>query len=775
MSTNRYEILHSLGKGGMAEVFLAYDQLFETKVALKVLLPEFRLNESIKQRFLSEAKMLFQMSHPNIIKATDLIDRDDMVAYAMDYIEGKSLRAFLDEGELKLGDLHQIEALFTPALNAVDHAHSNGILHRDLKPSNFMVSSSREMKLMDFGIAKQSDKTQDNALTLTGQMIGTPKYMSPEQVRSTKHVTEHSDIYSLGVILWELASNKGVYSEEELSAFDIQVKIVNEPLPALDNPLNDIIQKATAKRPEDRFASVGEFKEALGALQHPIQPRSVNSDETIIDAEMPSSKNEGVDPTIVDNSPPHIAPPPLSQSATSNGSNSDEVICPRCTGTGTVDSADIKRLNREEDWLPGPCAYCDASGKVKRHFSKTYDPSDRRIFEGWQDHTLVDIDSWVREAKSFLKVFSFGVNDDVKRDGEFFSAADREQLGFISTFGVPVDWSQDWNEGVVHLTGGGDDQGIGLVGMTFPEFPEAQYFFLLRSGAEEKPAVISWNRFDLLDVPLSNGFPGLETELFWTSECLLGHSMNKVWQEKSSIYFEFYDRQGEIQSYKFDLASEKMARVAVIFWKRAIELRLGFMSDFGGGLDLDNPELSNRNIIDGDYIKDRVSSVNTKGLTNITSCFNENWAGSKYSRHHAFLGRFEMPSQEFKSFSSGIYQDETVFGGGKSGIACVGFQFALDEEPYFVLLVRAPMLEYHIIPLFKRLPDHFEHPAYQGLVAYSVAQNKSQLVVVAVDSKEDEFVPAPVSIEIGTKSKAKLSVDFWNEILVEDKLNFLSH
>jgi len=770
MSTNRYEILHSLGKGGMAEVFLAYDQLFETKVALKVLLPEFRLNESIKQRFLSEAKMLFQMSHPNIIKATDLINRDDMVAYAMDYIEGKSLRAFLDEGELKLGDLQQIEALFTPALNAVDHAHSNGILHRDLKPSNFMVSSSREMKLMDFGIAKQSDKTQDNALTLTGQMIGTPKYMSPEQVRSTKHVTEHSDIYSLGVILWELASNKGVYSEKELSAFDIQVKIVNEPLPALDNPLNDIIQKATAKRPEDRFASVGEFKEALGALQHPIQPRSVNSDETIIDAEMPSSKNEGVDPTIVDNSPPDSSEPVLSQFATSSGSESDEVICPRCTGTGSVNAAIIKKWNREEEWLPGPCGYCDATGAVTRSFSEAYDPCDSRIFMGWRDACLdaESLESWVREVSGVIDVHC-----DVTED----------QVNFTYSFNMPVDWILDWHEGVVQLTEVHSNQGIGLIGIAFPDVPVPQYFFLLRSGVEEKLAVISSNRYDLLKWPLRAGFPDFETEVYWTSgECKLGHSMHEVRHEKSSVIFGFFDAKGAKKSYSFDFSSEREARASAIFWKKLIESPLGFMAGSAEEYaDKIHMELSaslddlDGTPVDGDYIKDRVSSVNTKGLTNITSCFNENWAGSKYSRHHAFLGRFEMPSQEFKSFSSGIYQDETVFGGGKSGIACVGFQFALDEEPYFVLLVRAPMSEYHIIPLFKRLPDHFEHPAYQGLVAYSVAQNKSQLVVVAVDSKEDEFVPAPVSIEIGTKSKAKLSVDFWNEILVEDKLNFLSH
>lgn len=784
MSTSRYEILHSLGKGGMAEVFLAQDQLFETKVALKILLPEFRLNASVKQRFLAEAKMLFKMSHPNIIKATDLIDGDEMVAYAMDFIEGKNLRILLDEGKLNLGELHQINAFFAPALNAVDYAHRNGILHRDLKPSNFMVSSSGEMKLMDFGIAKQSDSEQDYSLTITGQMIGTPKYMSPEQVRSTKHVTVHSDIYSLGVILWELASNKGVYSEEGLSAFDIQVKIVNEPLPMLDNPLDDIIQKATAKKPEERFDSVGEFKAALSALQQPSQNRAVDPEETILVSSPPSSMEAGMDRTVVDDTPLDIPPPPSLQSEPSDGSVYDEVVCPRCSGKGAVDTSDIAKWRRGEDWLPGPCAYCEASGKVQSYFADTYDPGDRRIVDGWRERTITDIDSWVLEAKSILMVYSMGTNERKSDDG-IWSEADSEQLSFIDSFEMPVGWSDDWNEGVVHFTDiVENNQGIGLIGMTFPEFtPEAQYFFLLRSGAEKKPAVISWNRFDLLKDPLANGFGSLETELFWTSgECLLGHSMNKVWQEKSSLYFEYYDRQGDIHSYKFHLDSEKAARAAVIFWSRFIDSPLGFTSDpeeYDTLGALDEREPSNSLTIDGDYIKDRVSSFITKGLTNIISCFNEEWAGSKYSRHHSFLGRFKMPSPNFAQFSEGIYQDETLFGGGKSGIACVGIQFDLVEEPYYVLLVRSPMTEHHIIPLFKPLPEHVRHPAYRGLVAFSVAQNETKLVVISFDSGGD---PSPVELEIGSSSQAELSVEFWRGILLDEnekpaleKLNFLSY
>lgn len=745
----------------MAEVFLAQDQLFETKVALKILLPEFRLNASVKQRFLAEAKMLFKMSHPNIIKATDLIDGDEMVAYAMDFIEGKDLRALLDEGELRLGGVQQITALFTPALNAVDYAHGNGIIHRDLKPSNFMVSATGEMKLMDFGIAKLIAPGEDLTISHTGQMLGTPKYMSPEQVRSTKHVTVHSDIYSLGVILWELSSDKRVYSEEGLSGFDIQVKIVNEPLPMLDHPLDDIIQKATAKKPEERFDSVGEFKAALSTLQQPSQRRVVDPEETIVAPPPPPSMNEGMDRTVVDDSPLDIPPPPSLQSAPFTGSDSDDVVCPRCTGKGSVDASDIKKWSREKDWVPGPCAYCEASGKVTRYFAEAYDPGDRRIFLGWRDESLDSetLETWVDEVSGTIEVH-FG----------------SDETSLMDSFGMPVDWSLDWEQGVVQLTESGSNQGVSLFGMVFPDspdVPEAQYFFLLRSGAEEKPAVISSNRFNLLKAPLKDGFPDFETEVFWTSgECLMGHSMQRVWQDKSTLCFEYCDSQGVKKSYTFDLPSEREARASAIFWEKIVGSPLGFLVaydqeeyDFMHGL-----ALSSDGTIDGDYIKDRVSSFITKGLTNVISCFNEEWAGSKYSRHQAFLGRFKMPSPQFANFSEGIYQDESILGGGKSGIALVGIQFAQVDDLFYVLLAR--WSGYHVLPLFKPLPDHVRHPAYNGLVAFSVTQRKANLVVNCTDGSGN---PQQIEVHCGLQSNAELSVEFWQEILVEDRLNFLSN
>ncbi len=151
----KYKITTLIGQGGMATVYLAHDNKFDTNVAIKVLNKEYVHNDNIRKRFLAEAKNMFRMSHPNIIKVTDLIDDCDTVAFVMEHIEGETLKEHLDR-KGKLND-DEIKNLFSQMLEAVGYVHEQNLVHRDIKPSNFMINPKGKIKLLDFGIAKNTD------------------------------------------------------------------------------------------------------------------------------------------------------------------------------------------------------------------------------------------------------------------------------------------------------------------------------------------------------------------------------------------------------------------------------------------------------------------------------------------------------------------------------------------------------------------------------------------------------------------------------------------
>ena len=242
-----YKIISLIGEGGMANVFLGVHTTLKGKVSIKLLKDEFVANKNIRKRFLAEARILHQLAHVNIIKVTDLIDAGDIVAFVMEYIEGESLSEFIiKKGKLSDTD---IEYIFPQMLSAVEYIHDKGLIHRDVKPSNFMMTKEGSIKLLDFGIAKNTNEGQ-NEYTQTGtsDQMGTPLYMSPEQVQSTKEVTSQSDIYSLGVVLWQMVMNKKPYNAENLSLVEIQIQIFQEPLALTKTIWDPFIQKATKKK-----------------------------------------------------------------------------------------------------------------------------------------------------------------------------------------------------------------------------------------------------------------------------------------------------------------------------------------------------------------------------------------------------------------------------------------------------------------------------------------------------------------------------------------------
>ena len=250
-----YKFLSILGEGGMATVYLAENTLLGKKVAIKLLKQEFVHNSNIRGRFLAEARHMVQVSHSHIISVLDLIDAGDIVAIVMEYVDGQSLKEYLQK-KGRLND-SEIRTLFIQILTALQHVHDSGFVHRDIKPSNFMLTREGSIKLADFGIAKDLNKKFE--LTETGTQMGTPIYMSPEQVRDSKVVDCRSDIYSLGVVLYEAITGSFPFDKDYLSLPEIQVCILKNKLPLTHTKWDRMIQKATAKNGWERYASCNAF------------------------------------------------------------------------------------------------------------------------------------------------------------------------------------------------------------------------------------------------------------------------------------------------------------------------------------------------------------------------------------------------------------------------------------------------------------------------------------------------------------------------------------
>ena len=265
-----YKFISILGEGGMAIVYLAENTMLSDLVAIKMLKNDFVNNKNIRMRFLDEAKKMVKVKHPNIIQVYDLIDAGDIVAIVMEYVKGQSLKDLISKkGKINQAD---IEYLFPQLLLSLEHVHKAGFIHRDIKPSNFMLSSNGVIKLTDFGIAKDKNSA---IYTETGLQMGTPMYMSPEQIRSTKDVDHKSDIYSLGVVLYEMIVGSFPFDKRNLSLPEIQVCILNEPVPLTYTLFDAQIAKATAKNTENRYINCGIWRDEF-LKEKEKAPRFIN-------------------------------------------------------------------------------------------------------------------------------------------------------------------------------------------------------------------------------------------------------------------------------------------------------------------------------------------------------------------------------------------------------------------------------------------------------------------------------------------------------------------
>ena len=259
----RYQIVSEVGKGAMGTVYKAIDPLIERTVAIKAINLDLSKEElaSFEERFYREAKSAGQLSHPNIVTIYDIGETDNVAYIAMEFLEGQSLRELLDSGAVLAID--RISRIAAQVAEGLAYAQKHGIVHRDIKPANIVITRSGVVKITDFGIAHMPSASRTQA----GMVLGSPKYMSPEQVVG-KTVDGRSDVFSLGVMLYEMLTGQSPFAGDNIST--IMYRILNEtPLnPSIVNariPLafDTIITKALAKRPEDRYQTAKEMARDL--------------------------------------------------------------------------------------------------------------------------------------------------------------------------------------------------------------------------------------------------------------------------------------------------------------------------------------------------------------------------------------------------------------------------------------------------------------------------------------------------------------------------------
>ncbi|MBS3906780.1 MAG: serine/threonine protein kinase [Syntrophaceae bacterium] len=263
MNYGRYEIIEELGKGSMGVVYRAYDPQIDRPVALKVLREDRMTSEAFVQRFLKEAKAIGRLSHPNIVTVFDAGEDKGTIYIAMELLEGNSLNRMAEDNRLTLKETVHLGIQIADTL---DYAHRKGIVHRDVKPSNIILQSNGQIKITDFGIAHIEDPSA-LVQTQAGEILGTPAYMSPEQVLS-RPVDGRSDLFSLGIILYELCTGRRPFGGENMAAIFHAITQDHPPEPTQINPaisqeLSQIILKCLRKMPDDRFEAGHALARAL--------------------------------------------------------------------------------------------------------------------------------------------------------------------------------------------------------------------------------------------------------------------------------------------------------------------------------------------------------------------------------------------------------------------------------------------------------------------------------------------------------------------------------
>ena len=290
----RYEVQHQLGRGGMATVYLAHDPRFGRDVAVKVLPRELAADVNFRTRFEHEARIIASLQHPAIVPVHDYGEQDGQLYIVMSYMPGGSLADRLLRGPMAP---QQAAEVLRRVAGALDAAHQKGIVHRDVKPANILFDSARNAYLADFGTARWADLAGEETMTrLTqhGQLIGTPAYMSPEQVHGKRDLDGRTDIYSLGVVLYEMLCGSLPFEGE--TPMQLAMKHILDPVPDvraergdLPTGIETVLDRALAKEPDARYATAGGMAQALAAAVrgHAIPAPARDNERTVLDRPAP--------------------------------------------------------------------------------------------------------------------------------------------------------------------------------------------------------------------------------------------------------------------------------------------------------------------------------------------------------------------------------------------------------------------------------------------------------------------------------------------------------
>ncbi len=265
----RYRIIKELGKGTMGVVYQAHDPQIDRMVALKILRPDRVTSESFVARFLKEARAIGRLSHAHIVTIYDVGEDHGTVYIAMEFLKGEPFNEVVRSGRLSVPQCVDIARQVAETL---DYAHRQGIVHRDIKPSNIILTEENQVKLTDFGIARIED-TAAGQQTQAGEILGTPVYMSPEQVMGQK-VDGRSDLFSVGVILYEMVVGRRPFGGNNIAAIFRAIthdvpEVPSEADPFVPQRLSDLIMKSLAKDPGQRFQTGRQMAEALATVLPP--------------------------------------------------------------------------------------------------------------------------------------------------------------------------------------------------------------------------------------------------------------------------------------------------------------------------------------------------------------------------------------------------------------------------------------------------------------------------------------------------------------------------
>ena len=335
MKLGRYEIKRQLGHGGMGQVLLGYDPVLQREAAIKVLNDDSSSAEDM-QRFQREALAVAKLNHPGIVTVYEMGQEQGRLFLAMELIKGRPFSELLQTGQVPdVEELRRNLALFRQVLAAMAYAHDNGVVHRDLKPENVMVTDSGQVKILDFGLAFMAGQ---HSLTRTGDMgMGTPSYVAPEQINDFAHTDSRADIYSLGVVLYQLVTGSCPFVAPSTVALIYQIVYTEPAPPSQSNPLanaelDGLVLRMLRKKPQDRFQSVADLlplfdkicadlgggKTAVTSVSVPPAGTSSTGASAVPPAGVPSASASAVPPAVASSASASAVPPAGTSSASAS-------------------------------------------------------------------------------------------------------------------------------------------------------------------------------------------------------------------------------------------------------------------------------------------------------------------------------------------------------------------------------------------------------------------------------------------------------------------------